>query len=69
MSKINKVTEKSILTMHRHGFSYGTIAKMVGCSRQNVHRIVKLKSRPLFRIVIFNYEFLIKKHNKYVQGL
>lgn len=53
-----RATEKEILHMHKHGMSYGMIASLVGCSRQNVHRIVKYKQHP-FSFRLFGHELVI----------
>lgn len=57
-----KATEKEILHMHKHGMSYRTIANIVGCSRQNVHRVVKYKQHPKqFRLFGYEIRIFIKK--------
>lgn len=58
--KIDKITEKSILTMSKHGMSYGQIALLTNISRQRVHQIVKYKKHIIKSFMLWKWEIIIK---------
>jgi DNA-binding CsgD family transcriptional regulator len=56
-----KLSERKILDMHRRGMSYGEIAAIANCSRQNIHRLIKYKKRSILEIRFLKYILTIKK--------
>lgn len=61
MKRVEGKKEKTIFQLHRQGLSYGEIAKIVGGSRQNIHRIIKYKKHIIWRFRFINWEIRVTK--------